>query len=310
MRRKPGISTLLACQNEELSVEHSIRSFLDFSDEIVVVDNGSTDRTIEICREMESRFPMKVRFHNAPHLKDLYENRQYALERSHYQWIVRADADFICYTDGEYDARRLREHLLSGWTPPYPISYTVCFANLYGDFWHSGQDPDGVTIQDHPSRSPGKVFPIVARGGPRIYRWVSGMRFDRLGRWEGLRLGPIAKRLQRIVDWPTPIWIHCNVKPARHYLMRFERTNWRELGDYDRFPTLASFVAPRVREKYGTDSLSEAESICMNRHVLPYLAPYDADRYYPYPTLLRDLMNAPAYRIHSNPAGAMVRDTL
>ena len=42
-RRLNGVSTLIACQNEEATVGWSILSFLPFADEIIVVDNGSTD---------------------------------------------------------------------------------------------------------------------------------------------------------------------------------------------------------------------------------------------------------------------------
>ncbi|GAH90210.1 unnamed protein product, partial [marine sediment metagenome] len=47
-KRKKGISVLLATQNTEKTVELSIRSFIDFTDEIIAVDNGSKDKTVEI----------------------------------------------------------------------------------------------------------------------------------------------------------------------------------------------------------------------------------------------------------------------
>ena len=62
----------------------------------------------EIARALEAEIP-KLRFFDAPHLRDLYENRQYALERSHYDWITRIDSDYVAYTEGPRDVRRLRE---------------------------------------------------------------------------------------------------------------------------------------------------------------------------------------------------------
>ena len=110
-KRKPGISVLIATQNEEALVSLSLRSFLDFGDELVVVDNGSTDHTIEIVTDLASQYPDKIRFFHRPELPDLYHNRQFALEQSRYEWIMRADSDFVAYTAGAYNIENLRTFL-------------------------------------------------------------------------------------------------------------------------------------------------------------------------------------------------------
>src|SRR5690606_30022430 len=121
----------------------------------------------------------KVSFHDVPHLKDLYENRQYAFERSHYNWIVRADADYICYTDGEYDCRKLRDHLLARRFWHRPVVVRVKQPSVHGDFWHTAaaETPDR-------ERWP-MAFSQVDHPMGRIYPYLPGMRFARLGRWEG-----------------------------------------------------------------------------------------------------------------------------
>jgi glycosyltransferase involved in cell wall biosynthesis len=53
-KRKEGISVLIACQNEEATLALCVISFLDFADEIILVDNGSTDRSKEIARDLQS----------------------------------------------------------------------------------------------------------------------------------------------------------------------------------------------------------------------------------------------------------------
>lgn len=295
--RKTGISTLLACQNEEVTVEWSIRSFLDFSDEIIIVDNGSTDGSKDICRGMAHRYPDKVQFYEVDELKDLYENRQYALERSRFRWIVRADADYVCYTDGDCDCKELREFLLKGrsWTRPAIVH--LMQASVHGDFWHTGRTEGALPCKGG-SRIGGTPFPPISRSMPRIYSWFPGFRFARLGRWEGVPLNALVRRIVQNVHWPKPVWMHCNVKSDENFFYRSERTNWRELGDYVSFPTLESYLQSLVCRKYGTDDMALAQRIYVEENVLPYLEPYDPTRFYPYPSLVLDAMQKnPLYRI-------------
>jgi glycosyltransferase involved in cell wall biosynthesis len=46
----PRLSLIVITKNEEASIERCLRSVADLADEIVIVDSGSTDRTLEIAR--------------------------------------------------------------------------------------------------------------------------------------------------------------------------------------------------------------------------------------------------------------------
>ena len=307
-KRKPGISVLIATQNEEAMVSLSIRSFLDFGDELIVVDNGSGDHTKEIVRELESQHPNKIRFYDVPELPDLYSNRQYAFEHSSYQWIVRADSDFVAYTDVDYDIMRFREYLLSLGRNPWPLSISVPLANVFGDFLHTGvPHPPKSFVQKirNPYRKdlsrkmediPQVPEPVTGYR-PRIYRYLPFFRFRRMGRWEGVRFHMLY--LAGSVRWAKPLWMHCDLKSDMSHFFRSERTNWRQLGDFERFPTLRSYIESIVEEKYGTRDLDEAAGLYMERHVLPYLERYDPEKYYPYPSLVLEQMERnPIYKIY------------
>ena len=49
-----GISAFIVCKNEAASIERCLAS-LSWCDEIVVVDSGSTDATLEICARHNCR---------------------------------------------------------------------------------------------------------------------------------------------------------------------------------------------------------------------------------------------------------------
>lgn len=295
-KRKPGISVLIATQNEEAMVSLSIRSFLDFGDELIVVDNGSDDHTKEIVRELESQHPNKIRFYDVPELPDLYCNRQYAFEHSSYQWIVRADSDYVAYTDGDYDIMRFREYLVSRSKKLWPLAVSVPQSNVTGDFWQTGvpmKQAGGCKANPERKYVPEAVsYPML-----RFYRHLPFFRFQRMGRWEGVRFHMLY--LAGSVRWAKPLWMHCDLKSDMSHFFRSERTNWRQLGDFERFPTLRSYIESIVEEKYGTRDLDEAAGLYMERHVLPYLERYDPEKYYPYPSLVLEQMERnPIYKIY------------
>ena len=283
---------LIAAQNEEATIASCIRSFLSFGDELIVVDNGSTDQTKAIVRDLAARHPEKIRFYDVPDLPDLHQNRQFAFERSNYEWILRADADYIAYTDGEYDIGHFRDFLLSRRRTPWPEGVYVPQCNVVGDFRHTGLPLQPGGLEANPERRyiPGPASKPMLR----FYRHFRFLRFQRRGRWEGVR----CQLFLRPVRWPRPLWMHCTIKSSMNHLFRSERTNWRQLGDFRRFPTLHDYLASVVEKKYGTDDLDEAANIYMNRNVLPFLQPYDPEQHHPYPSLvLEQLQRNPVYRI-------------
>ncbi len=285
LKRKNGISVLIASQNEEALIGLCIRSFLDFGDELIIVDNGSTDRSKEIIQALKAKHPKKIKFYDVPNLPDLHHNRQYALSKSSYRWIVRADADFVAYTDGEYNIVHLREHLLKD-TNPWPTVYGAPLPNVSGDFWHTGQErpPEGLGPND-----PGRYIPPpITQPTLRIYKVFPGFRFKRIGRWEGTTFNRFLRIIR--VELKRPLWMHCNLKSDLNHLYRSERTNWRELGDFKTYPTLDSYIRSILQKKYGTNNINLAAELYMQKNVFPFLQPYDPDKYYPYPLLVQKQM--------------------
>ncbi len=124
------LSATIITMNEEKNIADCLAS-LDFTDEIVVVDSGSTDRTVDICRANP-----KVRFF---HQDWLGFGRQKNLASSHAKndWILNLDADervssslrhsIECADGAAFSAARMaRENFFGkrwirhcGWYPDY-----------------------------------------------------------------------------------------------------------------------------------------------------------------------------------------------
>lgn len=281
-KRKNGISLLIPTQNSEKTIELCIKSFLDFADEIIAVDNGSNDNTILILEQLEKEIP-KLEFYNIPELPDLYYNRQYALEHSNYNWIARMDSDYVAHNSEEYSysINKLREIILNTRRSIRPIAFDITQVNLVYDYYHTGM------LSEKREEDRGRYIPPPVTSYPaRIIQYFPGMKFTRLGRWEGVRF----QRYLKHIKLEKPYWFHCEFKSDMDYFYRSERTNWREFRNFNKYPTLDSYIKDVIRDKYGTDDIKEACGIYMQKDFCPYLEKYYPERYYPYPKLIKDEM--------------------
>ncbi len=84
------ISVALAVFNEEKNIHYAVGSTIDWADEIVIVDGGSTDKTIEKALSYGKKVKI-IRAENNP--KNFHINKQLALENCRSEWILQLDAD-------------------------------------------------------------------------------------------------------------------------------------------------------------------------------------------------------------------------
>jgi hypothetical protein len=109
---------IIPCLNEEQGLESVMRRMPEFVDEVIVVDNGSTDRTSDIARAFGAQV--------------IRENvRGYG--RSYKTGFASATGDLIVTLDGDHSY------------PPDAISYLLeAFLHLEVDFLNaSGAGPAG-----------------------------------------------------------------------------------------------------------------------------------------------------------------------
>lgn len=88
------ITAHMIVKNEEQWVWYALKSLLDYMDQVLVFDTGSTDKTVEIIKTIKSK---KIVFEEkgAVDAKGLTQLRQEQLEKSKTDWIFVADGDEI-----------------------------------------------------------------------------------------------------------------------------------------------------------------------------------------------------------------------
>ena len=55
MYKGQSITVIIPCLNEEQGIEKMLRAMPDFVDEVIVVDNNSTDRTSEVAASLGAK---------------------------------------------------------------------------------------------------------------------------------------------------------------------------------------------------------------------------------------------------------------
>ena len=88
MNKKVQLSVYILAYNEEAKISDTIKS-VTWADEIVVIDSFSTDRTVEISKELGAKV-VQVKFEGFGKL------RMAGIENTSHEWIFSIDSDERC----------------------------------------------------------------------------------------------------------------------------------------------------------------------------------------------------------------------
>lgn len=124
------ISVAIITKNEEGNIRECLKS-VKWADEIVVVDNGSMDRTLEICREYGAQV-------HKEDWKGYAGQKNSAIEKTRNEWVLSLDADERVSPE----LRREIEATLEGC--PSVDGYFIARKNYFLGRWirHCGWFPD------------------------------------------------------------------------------------------------------------------------------------------------------------------------
>ncbi|OGE72240.1 hypothetical protein A3H40_02570 [Candidatus Daviesbacteria bacterium RIFCSPLOWO2_02_FULL_38_15] len=124
--------------NEENFIWFAVMSVIDYADKVLVWDTGSTDKTIDIIREIREIWGDKVDFREVGSV-DKYEftkMRQAMLEESDCDWILILDGDEIWWRDSiEKVISRIHEGNIEGIVVPMVVPV--------GDIYHLQEQAAG-----------------------------------------------------------------------------------------------------------------------------------------------------------------------
>ncbi|MBN1850286.1 MAG: glycosyltransferase [Deltaproteobacteria bacterium] len=270
-KRTRGISIYMRVKNERDWIVASIQSIKGIADEIIVVDNGSTDGTYEILEEMVSSEAGLIKLWQKPELRHS-DLSNFALEQTLFQWVFRWDGDMVAHTDGEHPINELRRRILSLNPNRYYIIY-LRHINLCGDLWH--QDlKEMVHIEEY------------------IHTFSDSVQFIHPGRFEAVKFPLYYKPL----FWYEPYVFHVNIKSTRRMLLRYFWEDWMEKKDYVRYPNLEDYVKGKIKSEFGSGSWDDAEKICLEKSMKDFI-PFNKDIFGPYPALLRPYLKNPRFRM-------------
>jgi dolichol-phosphate hexosyltransferase len=146
MYKGQSITVIVPCLNEEQGIEQVLRAMPDFVDEVIVVDNASTDRTSEVASSLGAKVIRE-------------EVRGYG--RSYKRGFTQATGDLIVTLDGDHSY------------PVDALSYLLeAFLHLEADFLNASRFPVGdPRAMSFKHRFGNLVLSLVT--SLLFFRWVS-----------------------------------------------------------------------------------------------------------------------------------------
>ncbi len=122
MAAKIPLTCVVITKNEEANIEDCLKSIYGWADEIIVVDDESTDRTTELARKYADRV-----FSRKMDVEGRHRNWAYAQARN--EWVLSLDADERITEESKKEITQVlsKETAFSGFSIPR--------RNLLGNYW-------------------------------------------------------------------------------------------------------------------------------------------------------------------------------
>jgi glycosyltransferase involved in cell wall biosynthesis len=273
---KPGITAVVAGRDEAFTIGFCLRSLIGFADQIVCVDNGSTDGTLEHMQQFQSLHGDRIDVDVVSMPGALLgECREEGLRRTRRTWHLRWDADMVAKTSGPESIHDLRAAVLGD---DRPRSLQLPRTNLMGDLRHA-------------SRLGGVVDP----GEPILVRFGRQISYREFGKFDALR---VPLHYAQRADTKRYYFHLAGLKSDENLIHRFHYFAWREMVNRQgsaapaEVPDLDEYKRRRNLELFGTDDPCSLK-FRYGRQLSYHFARYDPDEYGEYPEILKGALDGP-----------------
>lgn len=212
------LTAVINTYNEEKTIVRCLRSISPHVDEIVVVDTGSSDKTVELAKT----FTKKVFKHES--VTHVEPARNFAITKASGDWILVMDADEVLSEDLGLKLRKLaesdysyyripRKNLIfgnwikhTGWWPDYQIRFFQKGSVVWGNEIHSIPLTQGLGKDIDPT----ETLAITHFHHVSIEQYV-----ERLNRYTS------EEALEMVAKGSTFKWQSLLIKPSSEFLSRF-----------------------------------------------------------------------------------------
>ncbi len=118
---KVPLSVVILTKNEEKRIADCINSVSDWADEVIVVDDESTDNTREIAKSLGAKvFVRKMDIEG--------RHRNWAYSKAKNDWVFSVDAD-------ERPTEELKQEIASVINNTEHVYFAIPFRTYIGDYW-------------------------------------------------------------------------------------------------------------------------------------------------------------------------------
>jgi len=270
IKRENGISVMIRVRDEDEWIAKSLLSLNEFADEVVVVNNNSTDDTLGEIERVRNKLKYRLIVEDEVS-GDICKVSNHALLLTSYRWIFRWDSDFIAHTSGERNIKNLRNHLLGLNPKKHYLIFPITFS-FAGDLFHvktrSETNSEGY-----------------------IHTWHSKLKYVTKGKYEVLWV-PLFYKIRRILEIN---FIHIGTaKPLKKLLYRFFWFPWKK--ELDKYNRIDDYITHISHDKFN-DLNPKKIAIAKFRELILPIRKYNIEEYGEYPEIMKDDIKNPKLRI-------------
>jgi glycosyltransferase involved in cell wall biosynthesis len=269
----------VAAKNEDILIKYCLESLIGFADQIICIDNGSEDDTLEFMQSFfeENKDKIDISVIKMPGAL-LGDCREMGLAKTKHQWHLRWDADMVDMvfkTSGKEMAEGLRKKVMSC---SKPIAFQLPRTNLFGDFKHTS-----------------RVYDVVDPGEPILMRFAKNIKYVEHGRFDIIKLPFYYKTIKEKKRY----YHHFDgVKPDLRLMYRNCYFDWREQynkvangKEEDRIEDFETFQKKWQMERYQTNDIKSLKYRFQKEYIIQ-LKPYETAVYGNYPDVIKKLIHS------------------